>query len=51
MTHSNFPASKGTIMVVADDPDLVTIIKVFLKGDGYNVMCAYNVTQLFNGLE
>ena len=51
MTDSHFPASKRTIIVVDDCPDLVTIVRLLLENDGFNVMCAYNGTQLFDGLE
>ncbi len=51
MTDSHFPAHENIIVIVDDEPDLVTIIKGFLKGDGYNVRCAYNGTQLFDVLE
>ena len=51
MTDSHFPASKRTIIVVDDCPDLVTIVRFLLENDGFNVMCAYNGTQLFDGLE
>ncbi len=51
MTDSHFPASKNTIMVVDDDPDLVTFVRVTLEDDGYNVMCAYDGPELFDALE
>jgi len=51
MTDSHFPASKNTIMVVDDDPDLVTFVRVTLEDNGYNVMCAYNGKQFFDVLE
>ncbi len=51
MTDSHFPASKRTIMVVDDCTDLVTIVRLLLENAGFNVMCAYNGTQLFDGLE
>jgi len=35
MTVSNFRASKNAIMVVDDDPDLVSIVGTVLKGEGY----------------
>ena len=51
MTDSHSPATKGTIMVVDDDPDLVDIVRIFLESDGYNVRCADSGPQLFAGLE
>jgi len=32
--------SKKTIMVVDDNPDIITIIKTILEGKGYNVISA-----------
>jgi len=32
MIDSNIPASKRTIMVVDDNPDIVTIVKTLLEG-------------------
>jgi len=51
MTDSYFPASKKTIMVVDDHPDLVEIVRTMLEAKGYNVMCASSGQQLFAGLE
>ena len=47
MTDSHFPASKRTIMVIDDNPDLVTIVRLFLEIGGYNEICAYSGPQLF----
>ena len=44
-------AQKQTIVVVDDDPDLVTILKLILEHNGYNVICAYSGRQLFTALE
>ena len=51
MTDPNFPSTKSTIMVVDDDHELVTIVRVILEQKGFNVMCAYNGPQLFAGLD
>jgi DNA-binding response OmpR family regulator len=51
MTDSHFPATKNTIMVVDDDPDLVTLLRLMLEQKGSNVMCAYDGLQVFAGLE
>ncbi len=50
MTDSHLPTSKSTLMVVDDNPDLVTIIRVMLA-DKVNVRYAYSGPQLFAGLE
>jgi len=51
MTDSHLPASKRTIMVVDDNPDLVEIVRLTLESKGFNVRCAYNGQELFTGLE
>ena len=51
MTDSHIPASKNTIMVADDNPDLVEIVRVMLEAKGYNVMCANSGKELFAGLE
>jgi len=51
MTNSPIPASNRTIMVVDDNADLVTFVRVTLEDDGYNVMCAYDGPELFDALE
>ncbi len=51
MTDLNIPSTKSTIMVVDDDHELVTIVRVILEQKGFNVMCAYNGPQLFAGLD
>ncbi len=51
MTDSDFSESKNTIMVVDDDPDLVTVLTIMLEQSEYNVRYAYNGMQLFSGLE
>jgi len=51
MTDSHFPASNRTILVVDDDPELVTILRITLESKGFNVRCAYSGKDLFAGLE
>ncbi len=51
MTDPHLPASRRTIMVVDDSPDLVEIVRLTLEGKGFNVMCAYSGKDLFAGLE
>ena len=51
MTDSQFPESKNTIMVVDDDPDIVTVLTIMLEQNEYNVRHAYSGRQLFSGLE
>ncbi len=51
MTDSHYPASKRTIMVVDDHPDLVEILRIRLESNGFNVRCAYSGKDLFAGLE
>ncbi len=51
MTDSHLPASKRTIMVVDDHPDLVEIVRITLELKGFNVTCAYSGKHLFAGLE
>ena len=51
MTVPNFPSTKSTIMVVDDDHELVTIVRIILEQKGFNVRYAYNGPQLFAGLD
>ncbi len=51
MTESLFPASKSTIVVVDDDPELVAILRMMLEDEEFNVRCAHVGSQLFAGLE
>ena len=43
--------SKKTIMVVDDNPDIITIIKTILEGKGYNVISASSGQELLNLLK
>ncbi len=47
----HFPASKGTILVVDDNRDTVTLVKIILEGNGYGVQTAYNGLEVFSRLE
>ncbi len=40
-----------TVMVVDDNPDIVTIVKTILEGKGYGVQSAYSGQEVFNLLE
>ena len=44
-------ATKKTILVVDDDPDIVNIVKTLLEGEGYGVLCAYDGLEVFTRLE
>jgi len=43
--------TKKTIMVVDDNPDIITIVKTILEGKGYTVMSAYSGPELLTRLE
>jgi len=51
MTDSQIPASNKTIMVVDDDPEIVTLVKTLLEREGYVVQTAYNGLEVFSRLE
>jgi CheY-like chemotaxis protein len=51
MTDSHIQSSKRTIMVVDDDPELVTIVQLMLEDRGFNVRCAYSGKDLFASLK
>ncbi len=51
MTDSPIPASKRTIMVVDDNPDIVEILRITLESNGFNVTCAYSGLELFASLK
>jgi CheY-like chemotaxis protein len=48
MTDSNSSASKKTVMVVDDNPDIVAIVKTILEVEGYALQFAYNGQEVFN---
>jgi len=43
--------AKKTILVVDDNPDIVTNVKTILEGKGYAVQCAYNGQEVFTRVE
>ena len=43
--------TKKTIMVVDDNPDIITIVKTILEGKGYSVLSAYSGPELLTCLE
>jgi two-component system alkaline phosphatase synthesis response regulator PhoP len=43
--------TKKTIMVVDDNPDIITIVKTILEGKGYNVLSACSGPELLNMLK
>ena len=51
MTDSHSPVSKRTITLVDDDPRIVTLVRVILEQEGFNVRCANSGQELFAGLE
>ena len=51
MTDSHSPVSKRTITVVDDDLEIVSLVRVILEQEGFNVRCAYNGLQLFADLD
>ena len=51
MSDPLFQATKSTIMVVDDDPDLVDILRARLEQREFNVMCVYSGSQALAGLE
>ncbi|MFQ5918246.1 MAG: response regulator transcription factor [Candidatus Binatia bacterium] len=51
MTDSHSPASKRTIMVVDDEPEIVKVVRLMLEQKGFNVRCAYSGHQVFADLE
>jgi two-component system, OmpR family, alkaline phosphatase synthesis response regulator PhoP len=40
--------TQRTIMVVDDNPDIITIVKTILEGKGYNVLSASSGQELLN---
>ncbi len=51
MTDSPIPASKRTIMVADDNPDIVTIIKTILEEKGYVVLSAFSGQEVLSLLK
>jgi CheY-like chemotaxis protein len=40
--------TQRTIMVVDDNPDIITIVKTILEGKGYNVLSASSGQELLS---
>jgi len=51
MTDSPIPASKRTIMVVDDDPEVVRVVRTILEQTDFNVICVYSSLEIFASLE
>ncbi len=51
MTDSHSRASNRTIMVVDDEPELITILRDILEQNGYRVISAYDGLQVFDVLK
>ena len=51
MTDSPIPASNRTIMVVDDEQEIVTVVRLMLERKGFNVRCANSGQQVFADLE
>ncbi len=51
MSDPLFQATKSTIMVVDDDPDLVDILRARLEQREFNVMGVYSGSQALAGIE
>jgi len=43
--------TKKTIMVVDDNPDIITIVRTILEGKGYSVLSAFSGPELLTRLE
>ncbi len=51
MTDSLSQTTKSTIMVIDDDPHMVTLLRARLEQREFNVMCAYSGLQALADLE
>ncbi len=51
MADMHLSGTQSTIMVVDDNPDMVTIVKTILEIKGYGVQSAYNGLEVFNLLQ
>ncbi len=45
---ADLPASKRTVMVVDDNPDIVAVIRTILEVEGYGLQFAYSGQETFN---
>ncbi len=48
---ADLPASKRTIMVVDDDPEVVGVVRTILEQIDFNVICVYSSLEIFASLE
>ena len=48
---ADLPASKRTIMVVDDDPEVVGVVRTILEQTDFNVICVYSSLEIFASLE
>ena len=51
MADMHLSGTQSTIMVVDDNPDMVTIVKTISEIKGYGVQSAYNGLEVFNLLQ
>ena len=51
MADMHLSGTQSTVMVVDDNPDMVTIVKTILEIKGYGVQSAYNGLEVFNLLQ
>jgi DNA-binding response OmpR family regulator len=51
MADSHISAGKSSIMVVDDEEEIVTVVRLMLEQKGFNVRCAYNGQQVLAGVE
>ncbi len=48
---ADLPASKRTIMVVDDDPEVVGVVRTILEQTDFNVISVYSSLEIFASLE
>ncbi len=48
---ADLPASKRTIIVVDDDPEIVEVVRTILEQTDFNVICVYSSLEIFASLE
>ncbi len=48
---ADLPASKRTIMVVDDDPEIVGVVRTILEQTDFNVISVYSSLEIFASLE
>jgi len=47
---ADLPASKRTIMIVDDDPEVVGVVRTILEQTDFNVICVYSSLEIFASL-